>query len=307
MTRPLLSIVMPVHNGGRWLDDALASIPSRDEAEIEVIIRDSTPAAPCREAVDKHSGRLAIDYEYMPEVASWTRKTNMGVEAAKADYVCTLHQDDLWLDQRLELARRMIAKWPEAVMHLSPSQIVDGLGRKLGLWRPPFMPGEIDPQHCTDALLVQNSIAIPAPVIRREAWLAVGGLDESLWYTPDWDLWLKLAAYGPVAYDAQPVTAFRIHPESQTMTGRRDEFAEQLEIVRLRHTRPGGKTERLARASTRINVALSDAATGRPLAIGRALAEMAALGPVGALRYLRLSRLIERVAPRLRLRFSGGI
>ncbi len=307
MTRPFLSIVMPVHGGGRWLDAALASMADDVPGALEVIVRDSTPDGPCREAVDKHAARLAIDYQYVPEVASWTRKTNMGVEAARAKHVCTLHQDDLWLDQRLAQARRMAASWPDAAMCFSPSLFVDGADRRLGTWHPPFAPGVVDPERCREMLLVQNSIAIPAPIVRRDAWLAVGGLDESLWYTPDWDMWLKLAGHGPVVYDREPTTAFRIHPESQTMTGKRDEFARQLEVVRQRHSRPGGRTERLALASTRINTALSDSATGRPMAIFRALAELAALGPVGAVRYLHASRLFERTLPRLRLRLSGAM
>ena len=39
----------------------------------------------------------------------------------------------------------------------------------------------------------------------------------------------------------------------------------------------------------------------------RALAEFARLGPVGAWRYLRYSRLAERLWPRLRLRIAGGL
>ena len=298
---------MPVHKGGAWLDAALASIAEDEPGALEVIVRDSTPDAPCREAVDRHAGRLSIDYAYMPEVASWTRKTNLAVAAARADHVCTLHQDDLWLPGRLAQTRRLLSQHGHAALVLSPAQIVDGAGRVLGLWRPPFAAGPVDQDQCHERLLVQNTIAIPAPVVRREAWLAVGGLDESLWYTPDWDLWLKLAAHGPVVYDPAPSTAFRIHPESQTMTGRRDEFAQQLELVRERHSRPGGPTDRLARASTRINIALSDAASGRPAALWEALAQLARLGPVGALRYLRLSRLAERLLPRLRLRLAGGM
>ena len=48
-----------------------------------------------------------------------------------------------------------------------------------------------------ERLLVQNFIAVPSPVWRRDAWLACGGLDLDLWYTADWDIWLKLARHGP--------------------------------------------------------------------------------------------------------------
>ena len=59
-------------------------------------------------------------------------------------------------------------------------------------------------------------VTVAEPDGRRGHWL---GLDEELWYTPDWDLWLKLGEHVPVAYDPQPATAFRVHGTSLTMSG----------------------------------------------------------------------------------------
>ncbi len=86
-------------------------------------------------------------------------------------------------------------------------------------------------------LIVQNFLAIPSPIIRREAWLAAGGMDTALWYTADWDLYLKLARRETVAVRPQTTTAFRIHGGSLTMTGSRTASAlrEQHEIVLKRH------------------------------------------------------------------------
>ena len=50
----------------------------------------------------------------------------------------------------------------------------------------------------------------------RAAAIEVGGLDPDLWYTADWDFWLKLAAAGPTAYLPRPLAGFRIHAQSQT-------------------------------------------------------------------------------------------
>lgn len=307
MERPLLSVVMPVHAGERWLDGTLASIVSRPDAPVEVIIRDSTPGASCEAIVMRHAERLSIDYAYMPNIASWTRKTNLAVEAASAEHVAMLHQDDLWLPGRLDVVAELIARAPDAALLVTAAQIVDNAGSALGLWRPPFAAGEVSREACRDDLLVQNSIALPAPVFRRDAYLAAGGLDESLWYTPDWDLWLKLAAQGRVIYDPRPTVAFRVHGGSLTMTGDRREFAEQLDIVLERHLPAGSREARLCRASARINVLLARAAGGEVAAAFKALATLLGLGPRGALRYLRASRLAERLLPRLRLRLSGGL
>lgn len=298
---------MPVHAGEAWLGATLKSIASRPDAPIEVIIRDSTPGASCEHIVQRHAGRLRIDYAYLPDVASWTRKTNMAVEAATAEHISMLHQDDLWLPARIDVVSDMIARAPDAALLVTSAQLVDDAGRVLGDWRPPFGAGEVAPDACRDDLLIQNSIALPAPVFRRDAYLAAGGLDESLWYTPDWDLWLKLADRGRVIYDPRPTVAFRIHGGSLTMTGDRGEFAEQLAIVLDRYLPSGSREARLCRASAKINILLARAAAGEPAAALQALAAVLCLGPRDMMRYLHASRLSERLLPRLRLRLSGAL
>lgn len=307
MERPFLSVVMPVHAGERWLDATLASIPSREDFPIEVVIRDSTLDVSCEAIVMRHADRLCIDYAYLPEVPSWTRKTNLAVEAARSEHVAMLHQDDLWLPGRLDVLAEMIARDPNAALSVTAARIVDSAGRLLGGWRPPFTTGEVAPETFRDDLLIQNSIALPAPVFRRDAYLAAGGLDESLWYTPDWDLWLKLAAQGRVIYDSRPTVAFRIHGGSLTMTGDRREFAEQLDIVLQRHLPANSRIAPLCRASAHINVLLAQAAAGQPTTgMAAALTTLLALGPVGIIRYFHASRIAERVTPRLRARLSGA-
>ena len=306
MTGRLLTVVMPVHDGARWLATALASLPER-EPRLAVVIRDSTPSGPCADLVASFADRLAIDYAWMPDVPSWTRKTNLGVAAASCDHVCTLHQDDLWLEGRFDAFVRDLESAPDAALFLSACRIVDERGRALGTWTVPVAPGRVEGAVLRDALLVQNTVAMPAPVFRRDAYLAVGGMDETLWYTPDWDLWLKLARHGPAQYDPVPRTGFRIHGASQTMTGSRGDLAAQLVAVLDRHLPPASPLDSICRASVRVNILLARAVAGSPFDAVRGLAEIAKLGPVAAVRYLRLSRLAQRVLPRLRARLSGAL
>ncbi len=67
----------------------------------------------------------------------------------------------------------------------------------------PAEGGRLDSDIVVPRLLVQNFLAMPAPLVRREAMLQVGGMDDTLWYAADWDLWLKLAALGPTLYVPQ--------------------------------------------------------------------------------------------------------
>lgn len=308
MNEPWLTVVMPVHRAGAWLDEALASIASQSKhGSIAVIIRDSTPEGPCTDLIEPHHSHLPIDYEYLPDVPSWPRKTNMGVEAAQSEHVCTLHQDDIWLDGRATLVQNMIDQHPDAALYVTASSIIDPDSKVLGQWTPPFDEGVQDFATYRDRLLVQNSIAMPAPIWKRDAYLASGGLDETLWYTPDWDLWIKLADQGRVVCNSTPSTAFRIHASSLTMTGDRKEMERELETVLARYAVKDQRMHALTSASVKVNAALAEASSGKKWALVDALESVVRLGPIKALQYLHYSRLAQRIWPRLKLRLRGAM
>jgi hypothetical protein len=230
---------------------------------------------------------------------------------SSGDYACILHQDDLWLPGRVEAARRWIAE-TDAVLHLAPSIFIDRDGRRIGTWNCPLPADKLlDAEFVLERLLVQNFVSIPAPVFRRDVWIDCGGMDHALWYTPDWDVWAKLAAVGPVIYHKQVTTAFRIHGTSLTVTGSRDavDFRSQMETVLERHLNrlPVSNRRRIenaARASIKVNVSLASASDGSLTALASASSNILLLGPLGMKRYLRDSRLRERVASRLRAKMS---
>jgi hypothetical protein len=243
----------------------------------------------------------------------WPAKTNFGVEIARAAHVCWLHQDDIWLPGRAAAVRNWLDDAPDAVLHLSSSAIVDGGGRVRGIWRCPFkIEGPLDAETLLERLLVQNFIAAPAPVYRKDAWLACGGLDEPLWYTADWDVWMKLAAEGSVCHHPAVTTGFRVHGTSLTVTGSRDaqNFAAQMQIVLDRHLprlrRRSRIVRRTSQASIAVNTALAGAAIGNLAGLLPAFGKVVALGPIGIHRYLRDSRILERVLPRVRAKLSGA-
>ena len=159
-----------------------------------------------------------------------------------------------------------------------------------------------------------GAAGFPAGDAGMEPWLAVGGMDEDLWYTADWDLYLKLAAHGSVCIRPETTTAFRLHGSSLTMTGSRrsEDFAAQQDLVLARHlpalpVPARRRQERLARASVAVNCALAARSARQPARLGAAVGALAALGPLGMVRFLRATRLIDRVMPRLRLSMAGGL
>jgi glycosyltransferase involved in cell wall biosynthesis len=311
--KPFLSLVMPVHDGAEWIGATLDSLIGQADG-IEIILIDSSPSNETAEIVERYLERLPLRLLRRADLGPWQVKTNLGVELAAADHVCILHQDDLWLPGRLGAVRRWLCEAPEAVLHLAPSVYVDRSGKRMGLWQCPLPAGKaLDRELLLERLLVQNFVSVPAPVIQRRAWLACGGMDEQLWYTPDWDVWLKLASAGPVVYHDEITTGFRIHGSSLTVSGSRDanEFRDQMQTVLDRYLEriPAASRqtlERAARASIEVNVSLAAASGGSVRDLMSAGVNVLSLGPLGMRRYLRDSRLRERVASRLRAKMAGA-
>ncbi|WP_375455008.1 glycosyltransferase [uncultured Methylobacterium sp.] len=311
---PWLSVVVPVHDGERWLGETFDSLVAQESVGIECLVIDSSPGEGTATLAASYADRLSLRILRRPDLAHWRAKTNAGFREARADHVAMLHQDDVWLPGRAVRVKAWLAQAPQAAMHLHPSRVIDAAGRPVGTWRCPLPPGDapLAPGLLFQKLMVQNFIAVPAPVIRRDAFAAVGGLREDLWYTGDWDLYLKLARHGDAVYHSDVLTGFRVHAQSMTVGGSRDaaEFAAQMRTVLAAHAGDlpaavRASVLRQAEASLRVNCGLAAASRGSLPALLRAAFAILALGPRRIPAFLRDTRLLDRVLPRLRAGLLG--
>ena len=127
----------------------------------------------------------------------------------------------------------------EGALVLHSAMFIGPDGQRLGPWTCPLPEGVVPSDLFIERLLIQNFIAVPSVVFRRRAAICSGGLDEALWFSADWDLWLRLGALGPVRFVAETLSGFRIHPQSQTLARNllTNEWQQQLTTVLNRHLR----------------------------------------------------------------------
>lgn len=304
MSAPWLSVLMPIHRGAATLPRTLASLNGQGPGiEVIAVVQDGRDGS--RAMLEAVPGLRLID---APGSTSWMQNTNIALRAAKAPLVTMLHQDDLWRPGH-GAALRAAAQSP-ASLWICGADLIDAEDRTVGRMAPPFGPAprQIVGAEALRHLLVQNTVALPSAMFSRAAALREGGLDETLWYTADWDLWLRLARSGPVAWDPAARVAFRIHAGSLTLTGSRDGagFRQQLETPVARHlvalpAPERARIGRLAQSSNALNAALAGAYHGQRGDLARALRGIAALGPRGWHDFLRDTQIVARIWPRLRL------
>ena len=103
--------------------------------------------------------------------------------------------------------------------------LLDGAGHFYG-----FHPGVGPPDH---RLLRSNPISQPSTFARRSAVEAVGGLDLSLHFTMDWDLWVRMFTYG-ARFVSEPscLSGVRIEAGTKTMGFGRARRSEILRVIR---------------------------------------------------------------------------
>ena len=142
----------------------------------------------------------------------------------------------------------------------------------------------------------------------------IGGLDENLWYTADWDFWLKIASRGESLYYPRPLSGFRVHADSQTIkrSASIQDFREQLERVFLKHLllwdapkAEKNEIEKIARFSIEANIFLATTYHKKNYKLARLLAALLKLGPRRSRRYFRDSRIAERLLARMRARLEN--
>jgi glycosyltransferase involved in cell wall biosynthesis len=311
MSNPWLSVIMPTCNGAAYLRAALDSVAAQRDAGIELIVVDDGSSDESLDIVRSYTDRLSLSILEPGRMANWVRATNLGMQAARGEYVCWLHNDDAWLPDRTAQMRRLVENAPGAALYAHSCRYIDQLGRRVGLLRAP-LPADrtVPPRLVLPRLLIQNFFAPPAMLFQKRHAEAVGWMDDALWYVADWDFALKLAAHGATVYHDVPLALYRIHRDSMTTrsTHRLEEMRRMFQIVLERHFPPAAGVIGLsavdaeaARFSAQVNLTLAGMASGAGGLSGAFLRHCLALPPACWPRYFQCSRITERVVSRLRV------
>jgi len=316
MTHPWLSVLIPTYNGDKYLSSALNSIAIQKTDEIECIAIDDGSTDTTLSILNSYQDHFPLKILKQKRQNNWVANTNHALTIATGKYVGFLHQDDLWLQERLSVLKELTVQFPEITLFLHPSYYLDENGNFLGLWRCPLpaLPQITKSDVMIEKLLIQNFISMPAPLFMRETALKVGGMEESTWYTADWDFWLKIAQCGDTLYYPKPLSGFRIHSTSQTVvrSSSTQDFQNQLDGVIEKHLRLWNvsdtrkqNTAKIAHFSVEVNTTLASALHGKSTNTFKLLIHFLLLGPVKGYQYLVNSRIGERIFARLLARLSS--
>ena len=227
MTEALVTIVVPSFNQGQFLDDALTSI-FQQELPVEVFVLDGGSTDNSLDVIHKWEHLLAGWRSHKDEGQAVA--INEGIALGMAPYVCWLNSDDWYLPAGLNKLLAELKKNPDSPAVYGRSwNVVQKSGRKYPVWVESFNEGR---------LALRCIISQPATLIRRTAWEAVGGVDESLHMAMDYDLWWRLFKLaGPLRFFDDFVAVNREHDNTKTKTQRRRHYQEAMSVVKKHYGR----------------------------------------------------------------------
>jgi glycosyltransferase involved in cell wall biosynthesis len=220
---PLVSIVTPSLNQARWLRQAIESVRSQTYAPVEHVVVDGGSS----------DGTLDVLREY--DDVRWVSEPdrgqshalNKGFALARGEILGWLNADDAYEPDAVEQAVAALREHGVGLAYADVTRVNDGgvnprRIRSRSEWR---LWTELN-EGC--------GIYSPSVFFTRTAYEAVGGLDESLHLTMDYDLWLRIGKrFGARHVDAVWAVQ-RLHDDAKTIR-HYDEFWPERLAVSRRH------------------------------------------------------------------------
>jgi glycosyltransferase involved in cell wall biosynthesis len=221
MDSPLVSIVVPAYNHGRYLAACIDSILCQTYGLIELIVLDDGSTDNTRAVLECYRDRVRWETQSNSGQAA---TLNRGWLICKGDLLAYLSADDVLYPEAVANAVAVLQANPSTVVAYPDFDLIDAASRRLRRITAP----EFDVHDLYFRLVCHPG---PGALFRRSAWRAVGPWNPDLRQNPDLDFWMRMALQGDFRRIPTALAAFRVHPESQTFRRADAQRAEEPTVI----------------------------------------------------------------------------
>jgi glycosyltransferase involved in cell wall biosynthesis len=227
MSNPKVSVLLTSYNHERWLRECIESAFNQTLPGVEVIAVDDNSTDGSQQVLREYGDRLTLILNDA-NVGTYAA-LNQALEVARGEYSAVLNSDDVWLPDKLRLqVQAMDADGAHSLCHTFGRFIDDDgktlAGRPMGFDFPWMESGD----HL--ATFIANNRAIASSVMfRTDTARRLGGFDASFKILGDWEMWLRLAEQGTVAFVPEELTLYRVH-QTNTIYNLEPKYREEIRI-----------------------------------------------------------------------------
>jgi len=210
--KPLVSVIIPAFNSADWIADTIRSVLNQDYQNLEVIVVNDGSTDNTELIVKSFGDKVKYFYKTNGGQSS---ARNLGILNSNGEYIAFIDSDDLWEKEKTSVQVKYLKennyKWI-----YSDGIAFDSLSKEVL-----FQFSEISyPYHDNVLINLFQSCFIPMPTVllKKEVFLEVGYFNEDNRFRnrEDWEMWLRIANYYPIAYIPQILVKYRVHNKSVT-------------------------------------------------------------------------------------------
>jgi glycosyltransferase involved in cell wall biosynthesis len=220
--RPQISLVLPVLNGGSFIERAILSILNQQNVRLELIVVDGDSRDETHKIL--HRYRQDIDKVIIKADRGQSHALNRGFSHATGEWLGWLCADDELAPEALHIALTAARNHPAA-------ELISGSCRR---FRPDGSSVIATPaRDAAEQLRYRNVLDQPATFWRRSSHLRAGIIDESLHFAMDWEWWCRLISHGAQIHTVDSILAnYYFTGKNKTSCNPEGNLHESLEIVR---------------------------------------------------------------------------
>ena len=207
-----VSVIIITHNREKFLPFAIESVLRQKFSSFELIIIDDASTDKTEELVKKYLSDSRVRYVKIPKAKSIAQVRNSAWPYVHGKYIAVLDSDDIWLDD-LKLAKQFeyLENHPEIVILGSGAVLIDDEGREIGQVIKPISDKEIKNNFLVKNPFFHSSVMYPYELIKK-----IGGYDENIHYSEDFNLWLQFGKIGELYNFSEAMIKYRVHKDNES-------------------------------------------------------------------------------------------
>jgi len=306
---PLVSVIVPAYNYGRFVATAVRSAWAQDYPSLEVIAIDDGSTDDTRAVLHELASNSPVPMKVLDGGHQGVSAAmNLGLFHAKGSLISILHADDAYLPSKVRRQVELFSTDPELALVHCEYQAIDEDGEPQNGVTSALDPTPARGNALECILRLRCDVRSMTMMFPTEVMRRLGGYDESL-PSEDWQSILRLASHGRIGHVAEPLVLRRIHVQNSSISRYRHQagfrLSEIAEDVLLDVAPPGTDLDRL-RARHVASIVTNAAAEGNSGKARAALRTGWAAFPMGRPRLivaylsgLRARVWMTRIAPAL--------
>jgi glycosyltransferase involved in cell wall biosynthesis len=210
---PLVSIIIPVYNGSRYLREAVDSALGQTYRNCEVIIVNdgSTDGGKTEEIALSYGSRIRY---FAKENGGVATALNRGIREMRGEFISWLSHDDVYYPHKIQSQIDSMSHEQPPVVLYSDYDIIDADSTYIRTNRS----GPVDPDQFRLALVTSWPINGCTALIPHACIRSAGMFNEQLMTTQDYDLWFRMARHCRFKHSNDILIRSRYHSQQGTLT-----------------------------------------------------------------------------------------